>query len=226
MTGLPLDRLVPPTLLNPKIFQEFLDTGYRLTGAETQAVDDQGREHTYINNLTGEVEDGCLLRVWGVRREITQQTQAEKEVRQSEAKLRAIFRDDGRDPDHRCRRALPGDRAYQPGAPVPASLRDAGKDRPRALPGRAGRSLPAQLPPDVGNPPDDRHRVQPADRRSGDVVYCPDLAAVGRYRDHGCPRYHPAAGNRSCPGRGRAPGSHPEGDPGHDVRGRPGGPGL
>ena len=71
---------------NIQYLRDFVLSGYRLTDAESQEVDRYGRTKYFLNDLTGIVENECLLRVWGTQRDITELKQAE-EVR---ARLAAI----------------------------------------------------------------------------------------------------------------------------------------
>ena len=71
---------------NIQYLRDFVLSGYRLTDAESQEVDRYGRTKYFLNDLTGIVENECLLRVWGTQRDITERKQAE-EVR---ARLAAI----------------------------------------------------------------------------------------------------------------------------------------
>ncbi|MDQ3286594.1 MAG: PAS domain S-box protein, partial [Actinomycetota bacterium] len=71
---------------NVQYLRDFVLSGYQLTDAESQEVDRYGHTKYFLNDLTGIVENECLLRVWGTQRDITERKQAE-EVR---ARLAAI----------------------------------------------------------------------------------------------------------------------------------------
>jgi len=59
----------------------FIRSGYRLTEAESRGVDSRGNVRYFLNTFVGIVEEGCLVRAWGSRRDVTDRTQAEREMR-------------------------------------------------------------------------------------------------------------------------------------------------
>jgi PAS domain S-box-containing protein len=73
-----LPRAIPE---NVAYLQAFVRSGYQLTDAESEEVDRAGRPRRFLNNLTGIVEDGSLVRAWGMQRDVTEQRQAEEEQR-------------------------------------------------------------------------------------------------------------------------------------------------
>ena len=64
---------------------------YHVTEAEFIETDRLGQTHVFVNNLTGIVEDGFLLRVWGTQRDVTEQRQAARELAESENRFRSLF---------------------------------------------------------------------------------------------------------------------------------------
>ena len=54
--------------------------GYRLKDGETREFDRDGNERVILNNLSGIVEDGRLVRVWGTQRDVTEQKEAEDQL--------------------------------------------------------------------------------------------------------------------------------------------------
>ena len=68
----------------------FIRGGYRGAGLETFGRDPSGRPVWSLNNLTGEVEEGLLLGMWGTQLNITGRKQAEEALRESEQRFRAI----------------------------------------------------------------------------------------------------------------------------------------
>src|SRR5829696_3041031 len=87
IVGARLDDLLSSSIPeNIQYLRDFVLSGYQLTDAESQEVDRYGRTKYFLNDLTGIVENECLLRVWGTQRDITERKQAE-EVR---ARLAAI----------------------------------------------------------------------------------------------------------------------------------------
>ncbi|HKE03753.1 MAG TPA: PAS domain S-box protein, partial [Blastocatellia bacterium] len=68
----------------------FTRAGYRLTDAETHEVDRYGDTKYFLNNQTGIVENGAVVRGWGIQRDITELKQVERALRESEARLRRI----------------------------------------------------------------------------------------------------------------------------------------
>ena len=72
---------------NLKYLRNFVQSGYRLTGAESHEVDAEGRPKVFLNNLVGVVEDGKLVRAWGTQLDITEQKRLEEELRRRAEEL-------------------------------------------------------------------------------------------------------------------------------------------
>ena len=72
--------------------QQFLRSGYRLTEVETSQFDNQGNCYWFLNNVTGIVENGYLVRLWGAQNEITRLKAAEQELRDSQERLASALR--------------------------------------------------------------------------------------------------------------------------------------
>ena len=64
-----------------------IESRYRLTDHETCEVDRHGQTKYFLNNLTGIVRDGRLLRVWGTQRDITERRRADEERALMERRL-------------------------------------------------------------------------------------------------------------------------------------------
>jgi diguanylate cyclase (GGDEF)-like protein/PAS domain S-box-containing protein len=91
IAGARLEDLLPcSNSENVQYLKDFVCSGYRLTDAESQEVDRYGRTKYFLNDLTGIVENGSLLRVWGTQRDVTERKQAEEKLRESEKLLRKL----------------------------------------------------------------------------------------------------------------------------------------
>ena len=87
--GTPLSELLP--LDDPRNLDHvraFIENRYRVTDEETHEVDRNGHPKSFLNNLTGIVEDHLLRRVWGTQRDITERKHAEDARREQELRLR------------------------------------------------------------------------------------------------------------------------------------------
>ncbi len=62
-------------------FRTFVESGYRLTDAESREVAPDGEVRYFLNTLLGMVEEGALVRIWGSRRDITSRKQVERQIR-------------------------------------------------------------------------------------------------------------------------------------------------
>lgn len=85
-TRLP-DMLVESDPRNTEYLKAFIASGYSLSGVDSHEVDSKGRSKVFRNSLVGVVEDGKLVRAWGTQQDITQQTEAQTQLEQSEARL-------------------------------------------------------------------------------------------------------------------------------------------
>ena len=68
-----------------------IGSDFRLSDAESKEADREGNPRVFINSLTGIVEDGRLMRVWGTQRDVTSEREAERELKQSETRFRSLF---------------------------------------------------------------------------------------------------------------------------------------
>ena len=77
--GKRLTETVDP--LNPaniELTREYIRGGYRVVDRESHEVDPQGDSKVFVNSMIGIVENGLLLRTWGIQRDITDRRQAEQ----------------------------------------------------------------------------------------------------------------------------------------------------
>ena len=65
--------LVQEDPANVAYLRAFIESGYRLIGAESREMDRDGNEKHFVNNLIGVIENGRVLRAWGTQRDITEQ---------------------------------------------------------------------------------------------------------------------------------------------------------
>ena len=75
-----VDFLPPDDPANVAYMRTFLETGHRLTDAETRELDRDGNERVFANNLVAIHEGGTIPRVWGTQREITEQKRMEAQL--------------------------------------------------------------------------------------------------------------------------------------------------
>src|SRR5580765_1237024 len=68
---------------NIDYFRALYANGYTLNDVETSELDRYGNAKVILNNLSGIVENGMIVRAWGTQRDITAQKQAEEALRAS-----------------------------------------------------------------------------------------------------------------------------------------------
>ncbi|MFN7116209.1 MAG: PAS domain S-box protein [Saprospiraceae bacterium] len=81
------DLLPADNEFNIAYLRAFVESGYRLTEAESQEVDRNGQPRFFLNNLIGIIENGLLLRAWGTQRDITEKKQSEKILLETKNRL-------------------------------------------------------------------------------------------------------------------------------------------
>ena len=81
LVGARVDDLLPRSEPeNVEFLRAAARSGYRLKDGETRETDREGNERVILNNLTGVVEDGRLVRIWGTQRDVTEQKEAEEQL--------------------------------------------------------------------------------------------------------------------------------------------------
>ncbi len=71
--------------------RRFIGRGYRMTEEELMRSAGQVQPRYAIHTLVGTVAEGCLVEIWGTRRDITEQKHSAELIRQSEEKFRLLF---------------------------------------------------------------------------------------------------------------------------------------
>ncbi len=73
---------------NVKLTREYIRNGFRVLERESHEMDMHGNPKVFLNSMFGIVEDGKLLRTWGIQRDITERLKAEEARQTAEAALR------------------------------------------------------------------------------------------------------------------------------------------
>ncbi len=74
------NRLVAGHPLNEAMFRQFIQNGYRFENVETVELDRDGNERRFLNSAVGVVENGYLVRAWGVQTDITELRRLQEEL--------------------------------------------------------------------------------------------------------------------------------------------------
>ena len=77
-----VDMLTPDKESNIDYLRNFVRAGYRLNRMDTVELDRFGNEKHFVNSLVGIVENGHLIRAWGMQRDTTEQKRIEREREQ------------------------------------------------------------------------------------------------------------------------------------------------
>jgi PAS domain S-box-containing protein len=82
-------ELVPPEdPYNVELTRQYIRSGFRLLEQESHEIDIHGNPKVFLNSMIGTVEDGMLVRTWGIQRDVTKAVELEDERRRVEAELR------------------------------------------------------------------------------------------------------------------------------------------
>jgi PAS domain S-box-containing protein len=73
---------------NVDLTRIYIRGGYRVLERESHEVDAQGNSKIFLNSMIGIVENGRLLRTWGIQRDVTERHQAENARIRAEQALR------------------------------------------------------------------------------------------------------------------------------------------
>ena len=73
------------------LMQSFVLNNYRISNAESKELDRSGAVRYMLNNNIGVVENGCLIRTWGVQTDITDRKKTEKELVETNQELDTFF---------------------------------------------------------------------------------------------------------------------------------------
>ncbi len=74
-----------------ELLQTFILNNYRINNAESKEPDKQGVMRIMLNNNIGIVENGFLVRTWGVQTDITDRKKTEKELLETNQELDTFF---------------------------------------------------------------------------------------------------------------------------------------
>jgi PAS domain S-box-containing protein len=82
------EMVVPDDPRNIELTREFIRSGFRVIDRESHEVDVFGNPKVFLNSMIGTVENGKLVRTWGIQRDITEKVRLEEARRNAEENLR------------------------------------------------------------------------------------------------------------------------------------------
>jgi formate hydrogenlyase transcriptional activator len=91
------EMVVPDDPHNLELTREYIRSGFRVLERESHEIDIHGNPKIFLNSMIGTVENGMLVRTWGIQRDITEKVRleeargnAEETLRQNVAQLRQV----------------------------------------------------------------------------------------------------------------------------------------
>ena len=96
--GKRLTEMLPPEdPHNIELTRDYIRSGFRILDRESHEVDIHGNPKVFLNSMIGVVENGMLVRTWGIQRDVTEKVKleesrrrAEEALQQSVARLQAV----------------------------------------------------------------------------------------------------------------------------------------
>ena len=82
------EMLVADDPNNIAMTREYIQSGFQVLDRKSHEVDINGNPKVFRNSMIGIVEQGKLIRTWGIQRDVTEQEKAEEERTQAEKALR------------------------------------------------------------------------------------------------------------------------------------------
>ena len=73
---------------NIELTRQYIRSGFRVLDRESHEVDIYGNPKVFANSMIGTVENGMLVRTWGIQRDITEKVKAEESQRKADDSLR------------------------------------------------------------------------------------------------------------------------------------------
>jgi PAS domain S-box-containing protein len=82
-------ELAPPEdPCNVELTRQYIRSGFRLLEQESHEIDIHGNPKVFLNSMIGTVEDGMLVRTWGIQRDVTTSVKLEEARRKVDEELR------------------------------------------------------------------------------------------------------------------------------------------
>ena len=71
--------MVPPDdPHNIELTRQYIRSGFRVLERESHEIDIHGNPKVFLNSMIGTVENGMLVRTWGIQRDITEKVKLEE----------------------------------------------------------------------------------------------------------------------------------------------------
>jgi PAS domain S-box-containing protein len=74
-----------------ELIHKFISNNYRISNVESEVIDRSGKKRILLNNNIGIIENGFLIRTWGVQTDITDRKRTEKELIETTQELDTFF---------------------------------------------------------------------------------------------------------------------------------------
>ncbi|MGA7399691.1 MAG: PAS domain S-box protein [Candidatus Sulfotelmatobacter sp.] len=82
------ETLDPKDPRNIELTRDYIRSGFRVLDRESHEMDTYGNPRVFLNSLIGIVENGKLVRTWGIQRDVTEKVKLEESHRRAEEALR------------------------------------------------------------------------------------------------------------------------------------------
>jgi formate hydrogenlyase transcriptional activator len=82
------EMVLPDDPHNVELTRHYIRSGFRVLDRQSHEIDIHGNPKVFLNSLIGTVENGCLMRTWGIQRDVTEKMKLEESRLKVEQALR------------------------------------------------------------------------------------------------------------------------------------------